>query len=77
MLLSQRLSGPLLNSSLIFLNAFTNSSSASPGDGACDAEMVPASSAAETAGAIPRAPRIVWKVVASAPTEITIHCAGL
>ena len=73
-LLSQVLLGPLLKSSLIFLNALTNSSSASPGDGACDAEIVPAKSPADTAGAIPFEPRIVWKVVASEPTEITMYC---
>ena len=39
--------------------------------------MVPASSAALVAGAVPLAPRMVWNVVASAPTLITAHFVGL
>ena len=77
MLLSQRLSGPLLNSSLIFLNAVTYGSAASVGAGADDAVITPFRSAALVATGTPRAPRIVWKVVASAPTLVTTQLAGL
>ena len=67
----------LLKSSFIFLNALMYSSSASPGDGACDAEMVPASRAALVAAGVPLKPRMPWNVVESAPTLITAHFAGL
>ena len=50
---------------------------ASPGDGACDALMIPESNPAETAGVTPLDPRIVWNVVASEPTLVTTHFSGL
>ena len=77
MLLSHLLSGPLLNSSLIFLNAATYGSVASFGAGAKDAVITPFRSAALVAAGTPRDPRINWKVVASAPTLVTTQLAGL
>ena len=66
-----------MKSVLIFLNAATYSSVASPGAGACEAEIVPANIAALVAAGTPLAPRMVWNVVASAPTLITTHLEGL
>ena len=66
-----------MNSSLIFLNAATYGSVASVGAGAKDAVITPFRSAALDAAGTPRAPRIVWKVVASAPTLVTTQLAGL
>ena len=59
MLLSQRLSGPLLNSSLIFLNAVTYGSAASVGAGVNDAVITPFRSAALCAAGTLREPAIV------------------